>query len=166
MFSNTRSSASAFVATIFLFTSPTYSDDLHINVERIENCMEFSQNRYECIGLAAGVCSGLPSGGSLKGMQTCTELERAYWIAHANDTLSELRTIAAAVDKSREGNPNHIGINAGVTDMHRGWENFRDAICTIKDQGQEDGALSKSHCLMQQDAEQALYLLDISIEHF
>ena len=149
-------SLSAFFA---LFSFPLHADDLFIQVERLEQCIQFSSNKYECIGITVGACSDLPSGGSIEGMTSCVAQERQFWLDLTDDTLARLMKMT----ETGEG----VGSLAdGLNAMQMGWVEFRNALRENKITAEPDGKLREANCLMRQDGEQALYLLGLEDEHF
>lgn len=148
------------------FASPVTAADLSINVERIENCLSFSENPFTCIGEAAGGCSNLPSGGTVEGMTTCVDLERGYWIEYSEHTMAVILEQAAIADKHSGTRHGKTSLVDAVTEMHMGWQSFRDATCRVKGERYEESALIEGKCLMEQDGDQALYLQSILDEDF
>ena len=134
-----------------------YANELFISSERIENCLRFSDDRYQYISSGAGACSDLPKGGSISGMTTCVTLERQYWLDHAACTLDRI------LQKANAKSPD---LARGIQEMQSGWAVFRDELCKSKNQGDPEGDLRQGNCLMQQDGEQAIYLMGIAENHF
>ena len=159
-------STCVFLGASVFSTGLVHSKEPFIQIERIENCIRFSEDRYQCIGSAAGACSDLPSGGSIEGMLTCTSLERAYWLKHGEESLMAILKVAAASDSSRFSQPDFSSLEIGIKEMQAGWIKFRDALCKTKNHSVTEGSLRTNYCLIQQDGEQALYLLWLSEQHF
>ena len=146
--------------------SPLHADELHIAEERIANCLQFSGDRYQCIGKAANVCSDLPTGSRQSGMRDCMALERAFWQRFTQRLLDGMLSKAAIYDEQNAADPNHSSLADGITAMQAGWIKFRDPLCRAKGTDADSGEFATNHCLMKQDGEQALYLLWLSEQHF
>ncbi len=152
-------------AALAMLTSPVavMAEELHIDIERIEQCLQFHTDAYQCVGLAAGACSELPRGDSIFGMTTCVQKERAYWLERTEAALDDLARMSAEIDQQYGSG---ASIAPATAAMQRSWIDFRDAICEVRLDLFDDGKLRRDLCLMEFDGEQAIYLIGLMERQF
>lgn len=135
--------------------------DLFIVPERTENCLAVSPDQNDCVGIAAGACSELPTGSTLEGMTTCVVLERSFWQGRMDGAYLELQKNAANSDLANSSAEGFTSLADGLAQMQSGWLAFRNAQCFSENSGIRkslERQLFETQCLMRMDANQARYL--------
>jgi uncharacterized protein YecT (DUF1311 family) len=151
-----------FIFPLILAAAPTQAQDLSFQIGPTEECLWNSGHggdKRACIGQAATRCMDQPGGSSTVGMGFCLDRELGWWDAMLNDAYTQLRQAMQAAD---DGLPANLAIQASsLRDMQRAWIDYRDARCGHEAalwQGGTGSGPAYLNCLMQETAEQALYL--------
>jgi len=151
-----------FLLLIFLMSGPLAAQDLSFRIAPTESCLWDSGHdgdKRACIGLAASACMEQPGGYSTVAMGYCLDQELSFWDGQLNDAYGQLMQAMRAAD---EGLPAHLAIqSSSLRDMQRAWIAYRDARCDHEAslwQGGTGASPAYLNCLMDETAQQALYL--------
>jgi len=153
------------LAAFGMALSPVAAQDLQFDAAGLETCLEQVSDgaqSYDCIGRASAACMEQPMGETTPGMAFCLSEEYEIWDAKLNEAYQMLRSDYAALDADRfEGAP---ALADALRDMQRGWIGYRDARCSFEAAQWYGGTGSSPAflgCMMQQTAEQTLYLWSV-----
>lgn len=151
------------VAMLTITPAAVQAQELFFNPAPIIECMARAgdqSTRHACIGLGAEACMrATPGGDTTIGMSGCFDAELQWWDDMLNFTYQELMREAGAMDAEA---PDYAPEQApALRDMQRAWITFRDAKCSYERSqwgGGTGGGPATAACLMQETAEQVLYL--------
>lgn len=151
-----------FLLPLTLLVGTAQAQDLSFQIGPTEECIwdaGHGGDKRTCIGRAAAACMTQPGGSSTVGMGFCLDRELAWWDGLLNQNYTQLRQAMQAAD---EGLPDNLAIQASsLRDMQRAWIGYRDARCSHEAslwQGGTGAGPATLQCLLQETAEQALYL--------
>lgn len=148
---------------IALLSSPVSGQELLFDSSIVQGCLNVAnsaQAKLSCIGRSADYCMLATTGGqSTFGMSGCLSAEANWWDGQLNQTYQSMMAEARRIDADKpEYAPSQ---SVALRAMQRAWIPFRDAKCGFAMSqwaGGTGGGPANASCVMQETAEQTLFL--------
>ncbi|MCC1482118.1 lysozyme inhibitor LprI family protein [Roseibaca sp. Y0-43] len=151
-----------FLLPLSLFVTPVLAQDMSFQIGPTEDCLAQSghgADKHVCIGRAAAACMEQASGASDDEMSFCLLQEFGWWDQQINDVTMDLRR---AMGQPNDELPADLANQASTArDLYELWVFYRKARCDHEASFGQVGAGAGPdylQCLLQETAEQALYL--------
>jgi uncharacterized protein YecT (DUF1311 family) len=134
------------------------AQDVVFDIAPTETCVAQGGNEA-CIGEATSLCfNATDYGFTTVGMVQCISQEYQWWDARLNRVFGDLKANLAAQDDAFPDEPQQA---PALVEMQRAWIAYRDATCEFERREWGSGTAGRptyASCLLQETAEQALFL--------